>query len=882
MNRLSLNLGLIIATSLGIWLPLPYSVRLIAVVVLVFFWPGWLLLEVIKPPGLNKLEHIVLAFGISSGLITLGLLGLLYIAGRLSTASILIMIGAVILILAIIAIFRQISRQKRYKPANSGVSSSPSFSSNEKEFTTNTGHTPDTRIDVLCFLIPMSVAAFLSFTNLPYSDFAGDEMNGILRAISIIFGRIETIFEHTKGPIEVFVPAVSGSLLGRFEPFTLRFPFALAFTVSSGSLYLLGRHLFNRRVGFVAALLLAINGLYIAFARLVQYQAFVLLLTILTLLLIHRYYQTGKSVHLYLGVFLAGVGLLGHYDILLTFPAVVYLVWQRQNRYGINWPQLVKAGIIFGATTAIFYVPFFFNPHIAHTSGYLERRIFGGTTWPGNNFDELYEYTVSHNSRYYATFIALLSLGLIITHLGQLLRRHNRNHWLWLAAGTTLFLELLAVVGGWPAIAPLLVTMLLFGLLIGFSDTSTEIKMVYVWIGAIFIGYVLVADHPRTHLRILYPGLSLLAALGGIKLIADLQVKLPPHWVVTGAVLIFLGVFGISAGYQYLLFVDTEREYVFTYPEHKKSIFWEDKNFPFGARRLYGAPYRLGWQMLNQLYLQGHFQGEWDSNDDGTSIFWYTLGAPRNPCYPRYYFLTQFEQRKSDPNRIPNLAGIGYVKIGQVYNHDRLEIEVYEFAPTHYDGQITTWTEPDRYASYVTPQDFRSYPYEEEPPLEISNPLSVPIVFRPASQILQQLAEKYDPRIVNVPDTIGLIGYELDTSRAKPGGLIWLTLYWQAVEPTLLPYKIFAHLENKANELWAQADDFPACGTRPTNSWWVEEIITDRHVLRLPEDIPPGDYLIRVGLYIPQIETQLDRLDAAGNPQGTSYELIQVTVSPTG
>jgi hypothetical protein len=35
---------------------------------------------------------------------------------------------------------------------------------------------------------------------------------------------------------------------------------------------------------------------------------------------------------------------------------------------------------------------------------------------------------------------------------------------------------------------------------------------------------------------------------------------------------------------------------------------------------------------------------------------------------------------------------------------------------------------------------------------------------------------------------------------------------------------------------------------------------------------------VRVGLYEPQTGLRLDRLDALGNPQGVSFDLVQVTV----
>jgi len=64
--------------------------------------------------------------------------------------------------------------------------------------------------------------------------------------------------------------------------------------------------------------------------------------------------------------------------------------------------------------------------------------------------------------------------------------------------------------------------------------------------------------------------------------------------------------------------------------------------------------------------------------------------------------------------------------------------------------------------------------------------------------------------------------------------------------------------------------------------WRVGQIITDRHVVRLPADIPPGSYSLRVGLYEPETRLRMDLLDPLGNPQGTDFGLTAVTVRPGG
>jgi hypothetical protein len=862
-TTLYLALGLTILACLGVWVSTPFAIRLVAATLLAFFLPGWLLLQTIGFTAGDRLEQVVLASGTSYGLTVLGSLGVLYAAGRLSAPLVTGVLGLTSLVLAVVGMVR---------PRLSGTSPSP------------------TRLNLLFFVIPVAVAAFFSFTRLGYADYWGDEMNGLLRAVSIIAGRRETLFEHTKGPVEVLLPAVFGLLVGRFEPFTLRFPFALAHTVGVGGYYLLARRLFGRNVGLFAALFLAINGLYLAFGRIVQYQAVVFLMMGLSLLMAYRFYRGGGGKCLGLSSFLVGIGLLAHYDMLLILPPVGYLLWRR---YGWRWrawradgAQLIGAGVTFLVVVSLFYLPFLLHPHLTETSSYLSR-IVGASNWPANNFDELYVFAVMYNSRYYVVFITLLGAGTIALDLIRLFRDRRRDRGLGLVLALAFVLGLLAIMTAQTSFVPLLVCVLLLILLFGFSPATVEVKAVYVWAGVSFIGYVFFVDHPRTHLQIVYLGWSLLAAFAAKRLISALHAGsalLRRRWAVVGSVAVSCLLVGFFANYEYLLFVDTGREYIFTYPEHKSPVYWEDPNFPFGSRRLYGAPHRLGWQMINNLYLQERLQGDWDSNDRGSNLFWYTLGSSRNPCYPRYYFLAEFQQKEDAGQELPNFSLSDYVQIGQVWNRDRPQIEVYEFAPMGRDNEIVIWPEPVHYTSFVLPQDFRSFPYEEISSPAISNPLPNPPTFRPSLSALEQIADQYsDPRIVNVRDKVALMGYDLDGTWAKPGGAIVLTLYWQAVEVVNLPYKTFVHLVSDGGQgsearLWAQADDYPACGTQSTQYWQVGQTIVDRHLVRLEADMPPGDYALRVGLYEPQSDLRMDLLDALDNPQGTSFVLAHVTV----
>ncbi|MCB0155403.1 MAG: hypothetical protein KDF65_11460, partial [Anaerolineae bacterium] len=93
-------------------------------------------------------------------------------------------------------------------------------------------------------------------------------------------------------------------------------------------------------------------------------------------------------------------------------------------------------------------------------------------------------------------------------------------------------------------------------------------------------------------------------------------------------------------------------------------------------------------------------------------------------------------------------------------------------------------------------------------------------------------------------------------SVAKPpqvsaGSALPVELTWQALAPIGQDYHVFVHLVSEAGEVVAQADGQPANWQRPTSTWAVEELITDRHGLWLSPDTIPGRYELRLGLYDP-------------------------------
>ena len=95
---------------------------------------------------------------------------------------------------------------------------------------------------------------------------------------------------------------------------------------------------------------------------------------------------------------------------------------------------------------------------------------------------------------------------------------------------------------------------------------------------------------------------------------------------------------------------------------------------------------------------------------------------------------------------------------------------------------------------------------------------------------------------------ITLYGYDL----ARPAGdSLQLTLYWRAQAVPAAEYFTFVHLVAPDGAIVSQRDYFPLDGLRRTPSWRAGEVLADAYALSLPEDLAPGDYTLRVGLYEP-------------------------------
>lgn len=97
---------------------------------------------------------------------------------------------------------------------------------------------------------------------------------------------------------------------------------------------------------------------------------------------------------------------------------------------------------------------------------------------------------------------------------------------------------------------------------------------------------------------------------------------------------------------------------------------------------------------------------------------------------------------------------------------------------------------------------------------------------------------------------IRLTAFDLPAGETyAPGSVLALTTAWQANVPLEANYSIGVYLRDAAGGEVAQVDSEPGGGFFPTSLWRAGVTVWDNRAIRLPENLPPGDYQLWVKLY---------------------------------
>jgi len=150
--------------------------------------------------------------------------------------------------------------------------------------------------------------------------------------------------------------------------------------------------------------------------------------------------------------------------------------------------------------------------------------------------------------------------------------------------------------------------------------------------------------------------------------------------------------------------------------------------------------------------------------------------------------------------------------------------------------------------------------------------------FRKSSPPGQVLGVEHDAQ-VKLGDDVLFLGYDLTGDNVVAGGSLEVTLYWEAQRSMDQEYSAFVHLDDlRANYIsWSLSEELSPADI-PTSTWTPGFYVSDRHTLAVSKETPPGVYVLRAGLYLPDTGERLPVLDEQGRELSDSIELGRVQV----
>lgn len=542
--------------------PLQPELRIVGALALFVGLPGYLFVAAIWGVGRGEpLERWLLGLGCGYALAELFGLALYGLFRPLGAPQ--IVLGALVLNGALLA-----------ASVRRGAWSAPAQPAQRRRWATG---------PLAAILLLVVVAAPLRLWNLGYSEFQGDEGKVALRAFAVLEGLPDPLLAHRKPPGEIVLTALDAGAVGVVTELTARLPFAVAAVAVVLAIDRLGQVMFGPRAGLVAGLLLAVNGYFVAFGRIAQYQSVGFLLDALTVLCLYRF---------------------------VVAPA-------ERVRYAVTG-ALLLAGAVLTATSGLFLLP------VAALAVWSARRAPGRVGWR--------EMAVWLWPLALLVPIGLALLALLAGRSGE--RLEASTAWLYLQGrlgAERLYFNLdgllvsvnhytsspyLLLVGGAGLVA----------VLAGPRRRSLGWALALAWLGGPLIVHLFLWKVPGTHWREIFPGLVLL--VGALAAAVDERLASRPARL---AAITAGGLFlAASAHYVYVAWIQPWPEYQTVYPAARHPLDWSGRTRvdPGGV---FGLAHYQGWKAVAVLIADGQLPPEYGTRERAGLATWYLKRPPLCP-----------------------------------------------------------------------------------------------------------------------------------------------------------------------------------------------------------------------------------------------------------
>ncbi len=129
-------------------------------------------------------------------------------------------------------------------------------------------------------------------------------------------------------------------------------------------------------------------------------------------------------------------------------------------------------------------------------------------------------------------------------------------------------------------------------------------------------------------------------------------------------------------------------------------------------------------------------------------------------------------------------------------------------------------------------------------------------------------------------NTLEFWGWNSSRPDVQAGGTLDLDVHWIPHSAIQQELKEVFKLVDAEHHVWAKTDEVMGNPLYPTTKWKAEEVIHDRHTLKVPAGTPPGQYSIELSVYDPRTLKELSITRSSGAGIGTSLSLGAVTVRP--